>query len=522
MRERRIDNRYELTEEISSGGMGSVWRGYDIVLDREVAVKKIRLDQVQTNEQAEEFTQRFRQEARVTARIRHHGVPQVFDAVLDASFEVVYLVMELIDGIPLRDYINPGNPLPLTWVAAVAAQIATVLSHAHAIPVVHRDLKPDNVLVTREGAVKVIDFGIAAILDGGPRLTKTGQQIGTFRYMAPERVQGARIQNPSSDLYSLGCMVHEMVSGAPLFVAVSEFDLQLQHVDAQPQPLREIRPEVPADFERLVLDLVRKSPQDRPADACVVYERLLPFLPGPGAPVDPAELYLPGFPDPTRIFRRPNAPLETSQIEPTRLRPNAAPPTVPLSAMHLRTAIESAERRYNELLEQGRFDQAAAALIAVLDSAAEANGADNLAVLRLRSLVAAAWSLGGEHGKAKREFEMLAEAYRRVQGRFSEFAWDSRAGAARCRIALGDTDGGIAALRSVLDEVVSANSDGGEMALALRFDLGEMLASTGQFAEARTLLEALHDDLCVINGPADEFTVEVAGLLRTLPEEDLD
>ncbi|NQE69984.1 Serine/threonine-protein kinase cds1 [Nocardia gamkensis] len=92
-------------------------------------------------------------------------MPQVFDAVLDASFEVVYLVMELIDGIPLRDYINPGNPLPLTWVAAVAAEIATVLSHAHAIPVVHRDLKPDNVLVTREGAVKVIDFGIAAILD---------------------------------------------------------------------------------------------------------------------------------------------------------------------------------------------------------------------------------------------------------------------------------------------------------------------------------------------------------------------
>ncbi|WP_280252807.1 tetratricopeptide repeat protein [Nocardia abscessus] len=160
--------------------------------------------------------------------------------------------------------------------------------------------------------------------------------------------------------------------------------------------------------------------------------------------------------------------------------------------MHLRTAIESAERRYNELLEQGRFDQAAAALNAVLESAAEVNGADSLAVLRLRSLVAAAWSLGGEHGKAKREFEALAEAYRRVQGRFSEFAWDSRASAARCRIALGDTDGGIAALRSVLDEVVAANSDGGEMALALSFDIGEMLASTGQFAEARTLLAALH------------------------------
>jgi serine/threonine protein kinase len=126
--------------------------------------------------------------------VRHHGVPQVYDAVLDASFEMVYLVMEFIDGIPLRDYIDPDTRLPLSWVAAVAAQIATVLSHAHALPVVHRDLKPDNVLVTRDGAVKVIDFGIAALLDQDvPKLTTTGQQIGTLRYMAPERVHGLRV-----------------------------------------------------------------------------------------------------------------------------------------------------------------------------------------------------------------------------------------------------------------------------------------------------------------------------------------
>ncbi|RJO74941.1 serine/threonine protein kinase [Nocardia panacis] len=229
-------------EEISSGGMGSVWRGYDTVLDREIAVKKIRLDQVQTREQATEFAQGFSQEARVTARIRHHGVPQVFDAVLAGSFEAVYLVMELIDGVPLRDYIQPGNPLPLSWVAAVAAQIATVLSHAHAIPVVHRDLKPDNALITRDGAVTVIDFGIAAILDGGPRLTKTSEVIGTYRYMAPERVLGNRIQNPSSDLYSLGCMIHEMASGTPPFDSMFGYELQRQHVESDPQPLGFTRP----------------------------------------------------------------------------------------------------------------------------------------------------------------------------------------------------------------------------------------------------------------------------------------
>src|SRR5690606_5724736 len=109
------------------------------------------------------------------------------------------------------------------WVASVAAQIATVLSYAHALPVVHRDLKPGNVLITRDGAVKVIDFGIAAILDSSaPKLTITGQQIGTLRYMAPERVHGRRV-TPLSDLYALGCLIHEMISGRPLFEADSEF-----------------------------------------------------------------------------------------------------------------------------------------------------------------------------------------------------------------------------------------------------------------------------------------------------------
>lgn len=516
MRVRRIDNRYELTEQISSGGMGSVWRGYDIVLDREVAVKTIRVDQVVTAEQAEEFTERFRREARVTARIRHHGVPQVFDAVLDASFETVYLVMELIDGVPLQNYIDPDHPLPLTWVASVAAQIATVLSYAHALPVVHRDLKPGNVLITRDGAVKVIDFGIAAILDSSaPKLTVTGQQIGTLRYMAPERVHGRRV-TPLSDLYALGCLIHEMISGRPLFEADSEFSIMLAHTEQPPVPLRQLGLDVPPEFERLVLDLVQKDPQRRPADAFTVYERLLPFLPGPGTPVAPTELYLPGFPDPTRIFRRPNAPLETGQIEPTRLRPQPSAPTAPMSAQHMQTAISDAESRYWSLLEGGRFAQAADALNAVIESAASALGKENVQVLTLRKQVAAAWALAGEDRRACREFDLLAAAYQRAEGRFSRSALECRAGAARGRMALGEIEAGLGELEEVLAEVTAADGSGCELALDLRFEIGDLKREIGDHEVARAMLQALLEDLTMIKGPRDPFTVEVGELLAAL------
>ncbi|WP_030515258.1 serine/threonine-protein kinase [Nocardia sp. NRRL WC-3656] len=516
MRVERIDGRYELTEQISSGGMGSVWRGYDVVLDREVAIKLIRVDQVVTKAQAEEFSQRFQREARVTARIRHHGVPQVYDAVLDASYENVYLVMELIDGTPLRNYIDPSTPLPLAWVAAVAAQIATVLSHAHALPVVHRDLKPDNILVTRDGAVKVIDFGIAAMLDpDAKRLTSTGQIIGTLRYMSPESVHGLRV-TPRSDLYALGCIMHEMACGSPIFPSESQVELMHLHAHVEPTPLRELRPDVPAEFERLVLDLVRKDPAARPSDAYAVYELLLPFLPGPDSAVPPTELYLSGFPDPTRVFRRPNAPLETDQIEPTRsLRPEM-PPTAPLSAMHLQTAIENAERRYYELWEEQRFAQAADALSSVIASAGEVHGPDNAKVLNLRSLVAIAIELSGDHRSARREFDSLAAAYRRIEGKFSESAWDCRASAARCRMALGDIEEGLADMEHLVAEAVELTSDGSEASLRLRAQYGELLAGAGDFAGARDVLRPLYDDICLIKGPEDELAVEVAASLKDI------
>ncbi|MFL6052598.1 MAG: serine/threonine-protein kinase [Actinoallomurus sp.] len=198
--------------------------------------------------------------------MRHHGVPQVYDAVLDQASDRLYLVMELVEGISLRSFVNPAEPLPVAWAAAMAAQISTVLSHAHAVPVVHRDLKPDNVLVADDGTVKVLDFGIAAILRTDvTKLTTTGHVIGTSQYMAPEQIRGAQI-TPGSDLYALGCILHELLCGQPVFTGRTDFELWQQHTSAPPRPLGELRLGVPTELERLVLDLLRKNPErsDRP------------------------------------------------------------------------------------------------------------------------------------------------------------------------------------------------------------------------------------------------------------------
>lgn len=190
MPQEAISDRYELLEELSHGGMGDVWRGYDAVLDRPVTVKLIRQASVTSPPLAEEFAKRFRREARITARIQHPGVPQVYDAMLDSSFERLFLVMELVDGEPLSAYIRPGKPLPVTWAAAVAAQIATVLSYAHEVPVIHRDLKPGNILVGCEGTVKVFDFcPVTANLDRLP-LNIEGRQFVTAKFDHPGAAHG--------------------------------------------------------------------------------------------------------------------------------------------------------------------------------------------------------------------------------------------------------------------------------------------------------------------------------------------
>lgn len=517
--DRPIAGRYELLEQYGQGGMGDVWRGYDAVLDRPVAVKRILQQSVTSPELAEEFAKRFKREARITARIQHPGVPQVYDAVLEEDYDHLFLVMELVDGVPLTAYIDPARPLPISWAAAVAAQVATVLSYAHDVPVVHRDLKPSNILVTHDGTVKVLDFGIAAMLRTDvTKLTATGSPIGTYQYMSPEQVRGGQI-TPQADLYALGCVLHELLCGHPLFTGDSDFQLMNQHVNAAPTPLRQLRADIPAALEELVLHLLRKASEARPADVQEVYERLRPFLPPPGEQTAPEEAGPPAIPDPTGIFRHPYAPRAragTGAAERASTTAEERPAAPALLPDALREQIREVHAHYAALMEEERYAQAAEVVGEMIGPAAHALGSENKVVLGLRRRRAFSRQLAGDHRAALPEFEALAEAYGRISGPTSKKALDSRAQAARCRGELGQVTDALAGLRDVLHVVRSIDSDMSDEAVELRRDIGMLLLAQGRTAEARSVLEPLYEDLCVVHGPGHELTVEVAEILAVI------
>nr|WP_269327819.1 serine/threonine-protein kinase [Kineosporia mesophila] len=495
-----------MVEMIGAGGMGQVWRGFDAVLDREVAIKLIRKDVIAGPEQIADFHHRFQREARVTARIRHHGIPQVYDALLDPSGGDVYLVMELVTGVPLRRFIDPSRPLPLSWVTAVVAQICTSLSHAHAIPVVHRDLKPENVMVGADGGIKLLDFGIAALLETGvTRITSSGQPLGTSHYMPPEQVKGGKIA-PYSDLYALGCLTHELLSGGYVFQATNDFERMQKHVDEAPPPLRSLRNDVPAEIEDLVLRLLAKDPDARPESAFDVYEELLPFLPQPGTNAEMVQPTagsggLTRMPDPTLLFRRPNAPQRpTSVVEPTTGIAPLTPglPTAPGSVPDpLAEELRLGETQALKLAEAGRIEQAAQVLDGLIRRATTILNAGSFVVAELRRSRAGYLMLGEDYGRALPELVELADRYGRRRGSEDDFVRGCLMAAAECLAALGRTSEALVVFREVLD-VLAAESDVSDDAVEVRLIIGVLLITEGSTDEALQALDSLSDDLEII------------------------
>ncbi|WP_147425207.1 serine/threonine-protein kinase [Bailinhaonella thermotolerans] len=269
-----IAGRYELVSPLGRGGMGQVWKAYDTLLDRSVAIKLMRDDGFAARpDRADDLARRFRREASVTAGLRHTGVPAVHDA---GAFEgSLYLVMELVEGHTLGRLIAEHGPLPVPWAAAIAARVCEVLDAAHRQSLIHRDLKPQNIMLAFDGAVKVLDFGVAAVLDAS-RITRTGESVGTPAYMSPEQL---RAEDPTArtDLYALGCVIHEMLTGRPVFEG-SHHAMAYQHMEKPPPRLRWSDPTIPADLEELVLHLLAKDPRRRPSGAAEVYRRLVPHI----------------------------------------------------------------------------------------------------------------------------------------------------------------------------------------------------------------------------------------------------
>ncbi|GIH25710.1 serine/threonine protein kinase [Acrocarpospora phusangensis] len=272
-----IADRYELDDlPLGQGGMGAVYGGHDKHLDRKVAVKFLRLP----GGPDEELELRFIREARILARLEHPGAPVLYD--FGTHEQRLFQVMQFIEGVTVADVVSEHGPLPVAWAAAIGAQACAVLSAAHALSICHRDFKPTNLMLCPDGTVKVLDFGLAILREAdGAQFTRVGQILGTPAYMAPEQIKRG-VAEPRSDLYALGCVLHEMLTGRQLFTGPTDYVVFERQVKERPPPVEGVPPAL-AD---LIAALLEKDPERRPADADTLYQLLqtfavdLPALPG--------------------------------------------------------------------------------------------------------------------------------------------------------------------------------------------------------------------------------------------------
>ena len=307
-----INGRFRLLEPIGKG-MSEVYSAEDLEAAddggrRRVAVKLVTLDRRRPYSVDPEFdrlVKRFDNEVAIMRRLAHPGLPTVVDTGFDKRRRQPYLAMELIPGVTLSTLIEESEqPLPVRPVAAIGAQTADVLSAVHRANILHRDLKPGNVMVMPDGTVRVLDLGVGLALDSdAPRLTSTGGAVGSHHYMSPEQ-GGQRELTARSDLYNLGCLLYELLVGTPPFTGTSDIEVLRKHMTEAPAPLELMRRDLPEALTGLVDALLRKDPADRPADAATVAEALTAIsLSAPAAPLprhlaiaDPSGLLEPSKP----------------------------------------------------------------------------------------------------------------------------------------------------------------------------------------------------------------------------------
>jgi eukaryotic-like serine/threonine-protein kinase len=270
------EGRYRLVRRIGGGGMGEVWEADDIVLGRRVALKVL----VQELADDARATKRFVREARATAKITHPNVTRVYDFGRDGGLP--YLVMELLEGDTLADRLA-GGPLPPAEAARIGAAVADALDAAHGRGIIHRDVKPSNVLLTPAGEVKVMDFGIAAAADETHSTTGSGL-YGTAAYISPERAAGQPV-TPAADVYSLGAVLYELLTGHPPFIGDSPLLVVRAHLHKRPRPVRELAPWVPPRLADACEIALAKDPTHRPSSAAALAIRLRAASSRPAASV---------------------------------------------------------------------------------------------------------------------------------------------------------------------------------------------------------------------------------------------
>ncbi|WP_460752454.1 serine/threonine-protein kinase [Nocardiopsis oceani] len=488
--ERVLDGRYRLLSRLGAGGMGEVWRAVDELLDRPVAVKLIRPGRVDSAQ----VVARFRREARVTARLAGHpNVVILYDFGQGADdgrgAGPVFAVMELVPGRPLTSVLREDGPLPVGRAAALVSQAASGLGAAHAAGIVHRDVKPGNLMVVEEGTgdgtLKVLDFGIAAFTAAtrSERITRTGQVVGTPLYMSPEQVRGDRVDRPS-DLYSLGAILYQLLTGEPPFRDPNRLAVLRMHLGEPPPSAAAVRPDIPADLSDLVSALLAKRPEDRPADAEEVRDRLAPYLP----PVNPARGPVPGL---------------ARTLPYTEEAPQRSSSGTDAHPIRLRELVEAARER----ADAGDYDRAAAELRTLLPLLASAFGPDHPDTLRARRREAYATGKSGGHARAVRTFEPLVADLVRVYG-----PQHPESLAARYYLATNAgraTDHGLAARThaDLVPDLVAAHGADSDKVQTTRLYLAFELGESGDPQRAVELLEKLVPDLVRLRGANDPATL---------------
>ncbi|MFH8346271.1 protein kinase [Streptomyces sp. NPDC018045] len=541
MNGRVVAERYELSALLGQGGMGQVWIAYDRRLDRRVGVKLLRPDRVSGTPDAEEMRRRFVRECRVTAQVDHPGLVTVHDAGSDG--DDLYLVMQYVEGADLADHLAEHDPYPWPWAVSVAAQLCAVLASVHAVPIIHRDLKPRNVMVKPDGTLTVLDLGIAAALDTDTtRLTHTGSPIGSPAYMAPEQAMGGAV-GPYTDLYALGVLLHELLSGEVPFAGSTALGVLHRHLYEPPVPVRRLRADVPGELEALVLRLLGKDPQERPADAQEVYRALVPLLPtasqgwvGTGAPMDPTRPFLhPHAPWPARAAApaapqpvpapavpRPVAASAAATVPPPAFPPAGADPRMSAGAPDPRAPgaagpdVAAAVDEVKRLLDQGRITHAVDILGGILPAAAARHGAHSPVVRTLRKQYAATLMDDGQYRRALPELRALAEDFARDTGPGSarqalQFHYE----AAQCLEQLGEVTQALDEYRALLPHF-ERYPDDPVRPLEIRRSIGHLLLALGERGAAQEALSRLLHDAERLHGPHGAFPAEVRRTLHWL------
>ncbi|UGT40474.1 Stk1 family PASTA domain-containing Ser/Thr kinase [Nocardia yamanashiensis] len=327
---KNLSSRYELGEIIGFGGMSEVHRARDLRLGRDVAIKVLRADLARDPT----FYLRFKREAQNAAALNHPAIVAVYDtgeAEVDGG-PLPYIVMEYVDGDTLRDIVRGKGPLAPRRAMEIIADVCAALDFSHRNGIVHRDMKPANIMINRAGAVKVMDFGIArAIADSSNPMTQTAAVIGTAQYLSPEQARGEQV-DARSDVYSVGCVLYEILTGEPPFTGDSPVAVAYQHVREDPRLPSHVHPGVPRELDSVVLKAMSKNPANRYQTAAEMRADLIRVLGGqkPTAPIVMSDQDRNDFLDddlpPPRSYRtveRRDDTTEQEIVEPGRSRRTA-------------------------------------------------------------------------------------------------------------------------------------------------------------------------------------------------------